>query len=353
MFPCPSCGADLEFSIDQQSLKCGFCGHVQELTPSDREIEENDYHVVLEQSASRHDTTGVGQDDLHEVPCQSCGAKVLFQGTLTSWSCPYCGSTLQRDKVHDAEDRLRVDAVLPFLVPRDKAMARLKDWVQSRWFAPNDFRQLGGRGTFNGCYFPYFTFDSATFTRYSGERGNRYAVTVGTGKDQRTEWRTDWYPASGQFQRFFDDVLVLALRDDQRALLQELEPWPLGQARPYTPEVLAGFVARTYDISLDRAFEQARARIDSALRQDVRQRIGGDEQRVHQQKTAYNAITFKHVLLPVWLLAYRYHDRTYRVTVNAATGEVNGERPWSWIKISLTVLVVAGIVGLIMALGQR
>ena len=45
--------------------------------------------------------------------------------------------------------------------------------------------------------------------------------------------------------------------------------------------------------------------------------------------TNYHALTYKHLLLPVWMLAYRYGKKTYRVVVNAGTGEVQGGRPWS------------------------
>lgn len=356
IFPCEKCGADLQFSIGQQSLQCPFCGTVKELAPAESDIQENDYLATLERMAQLREEGREVQykaDDIHEVRCDSCGANVVFQGTLTSSTCPYCNSPLQRDKVHDATSRIRVDAVLPFLVPRERAAQNLKTWVQSRWFAPNDFKKMGARGTFEGCYLPYFTYDSATFTRYAGERGDYYYVTVGTGKDTRQERRTRWTSCRGEFARFFDDVLVVAVKDEHAALLQELEPWPLGKCQPFTPEVLAGFFARTYDIPLDRAFEDARKRIDAALRQDVCRRIGGDTQRVSSQKTAYNAITFKHVLLPVWLLAYRYHDKTFQVVVNAATGEVQGERPYSWVKITLAILCAAAVVLGVFAATQR
>ncbi|OYW24769.1 MAG: hypothetical protein B7Z55_01240, partial [Planctomycetales bacterium 12-60-4] len=108
IFPCEQCGADLEFSIGQQSLQCPFCGCVKELAPSAEEIRENDYHAVLERLQKQREQ---GVDELltakgvNEVRCESCGANVVFQGNLTSSSCPYCASPLQRDKVHDASSQ--------------------------------------------------------------------------------------------------------------------------------------------------------------------------------------------------------------------------------------------------------
>jgi hypothetical protein len=61
--------------------------------------------------------------------------------------------------------------------------------------------------------------------------------------------------------------------------------------------------------------------------------------------TQWSALSYKHLLLPVWLLAYRYRDKSYRVAINACSGEVKGERPWSVAKILLTILLVLGIGG--------
>ena len=128
--------------------------------------------------------------------------------------------------------------------------------------------------------------------------------------------------------------------------MRELEPWPLLAAVPFSPEAMAGFLAQTYSIPLDIGFSDfARPRIDGAIADEVRWRIGGDEQRIHSIHTRYDALTYKHLLLPVWMLAYRYHDRSYRVVVNATTGEVQGERPWSWIKITLAAVAAAILIG--------
>ena len=54
-------------------------------------------------------------------------------------------------------------------------------------------------------------------------------------------------------------------------------------------------------------------------------------------------MTYKHLLLPIWILAYKYGEKTYQVVVNAATGEVQGERPYSWIKITLFVLTIGAV----------
>lgn len=367
IFPCESCGADLEFHIGDQALRCKYCGHVKQIViDTEASVQEQDFHAMLarlsdwrQQSAAKKVESGdadrAGDSTTrNELRCDSCGGNVEFIGTLTSSHCPYCGSPVQLENAHKCEERrIPVDGVLPFQIPREDAQRNLAQWVDSRWFAPNKFRRQGAHGKFNGVYLAYFTFDSMTFTSYSGQRGEHYWVTVGSGKNQRREMRTRWYPASGRFQRFFDDVLVLANTGLNRKFMLALEPWPLLKVVPFNQQMLAGLMARTYDVELDECFREGRQRIDSALHTEVCQRIGGDTQRVHSVNSRYEAITFKHLLLPVWLLAYRYHDKTYQVFVNAATGEVQGERPYSVWKILFAILVGAIVSGVIYTFSQQ
>jgi hypothetical protein len=74
--------------------------------------------------------------------------------------------------------------------------------------------------------------------------------------------------------------------------------------------------------------------------------VPGDTQRNLQVSTQYSGQTFKHVLLPVWLLTYNYGSKTYQVAVNGVTGKIDGEYPLSWVKITI-VTVLALIVLLI------
>ena len=357
IFPCDRCGADLVFSIGQQSLQCPYCSAIKQIAPpNDKPIVERDYLRALERlqrlrlkSSEEEETPNVQ----HAVRCSSCGADVIFQGTLTSSQCPYCASPLQRDNIHDSTSRLPVDGVLPFLVPQTHAAENLRVWVKSLWFAPNEFLKQGANGKFNGVNMPYFTYDAMTSTRYAGQRGDIYFITVGEGNNRRTVQQIRWSYRDGSFNRFFDDVMMIAASKQHIDLVEALEPWPLDRLIPFTPEVLAGFFSRTYDVGLEEGFRLARQRIETELGMEVRQRIGGDTQQVHSQQTNYSAVTYKHILLPVWLLAYRYRNKTYQVMMNAATGEVSGQRPYSWVKITFAALMVAILVVTLWALSNQ
>lgn len=367
IFPCEGCGSDLEFHIGDQQLSCGYCGFVKQIELSDDAVVvEQDFRGMLQrlkewrQQAAKTkldegDEEGSGDSTTRsELRCDSCGGNVEFIGTLTSTHCPYCGSPVQLENAHKCQEhRIPVDGVLPFLIERKRAQSNLEHWVESRWFAPNDFKKQGAEGKFNGVYLAYYTFDSMTFTAYSGQRGEYYWVEVGTGDKKRRQRRTRWYPASGHFQRFFDDVLVLANTGFNRKFMLALEPWPLNQVVPFNQQMLAGHMARTYDIELDKCFGEGKDRMDKAIHAEVKQRIGGDTQQVQSVDSRYDNITFKHLLLPVWLLAYKFNNKTYQVFINAATGEVQGERPYSMWKILFTVLAGLLVAGGIMIATQN
>lgn len=364
IFPCDGCGADLKFHIGDQALSCPYCGHRKQIElDEEAAVVEQDYHQMLQRvrewkqqqnGSDDAESDQTAADARKELRCDSCGGNVEFIGTLTSSHCPYCGSPVQLEKAHRADqNRIPVDGVLPFQVDQPTARQNLGEWVKSRWFAPNDFLKQGADGRFNGVYLSYHTFDSMTFTSYSGQRGEYYWVTEGSGDKKRRVRKTRWYPASGRFQRFFDDVLVLANTGFSRKFMQALEPWPLAKVVPFNQQMLAGHLARTYDMELDTCFDDAKQRIDEALYSDVCSRIGGDTQQVHSVDSRYDAITFKHLLLPVWLLAYRYRDRTFQVFINAATGEVQGERPYSVWKIMFAVLAGLAVAGFFALTSQR
>jgi hypothetical protein len=122
--------------------------------------------------------------------------------------------------------------------------------------------------------------------------------------------------------------------------LTSLEPWDLEALRSYDPAFLSGFKAQRYQVDLAGGFERAKEVIAPAIEARIRQDIGGDEQMIESVSTNYSDVTFKHLLLPVYAGAYRYNGKPYQIMVNGRTGEIQGERPYSFWKIALLVLTI-------------
>ncbi|MBX3729121.1 MAG: hypothetical protein KF858_08030 [Candidatus Sumerlaeia bacterium] len=346
-FSCARCGAGLAYSPGVADLACEHCGHVTHIPQSESEVEELSFEKYFESGAVAEE---VLEGVANETRCPGCGAVVELSAQIAHDLCPFCGSHLT-NRVEAAQPMMRPGGVLPFRIEQRDARARFAQWVKSRWFAPGDFGKLDKLDRVNGLYVPYWTYDAMTFSFFTGMRGDAYYVTVGTGKNRRTQRRIRWTPVSGTIRHFFDDVLVCGSKSLPDKQLQALEPWDLKKAEPYDAGYLAGYQTERYQVSALDGFKLARSVMDREIDRMVRMQIGGDEQRVSSISTQHEGITFKLLLLPVWLSVYRYGDKPYRVLINARTGEVQGERPWSVAKIGLTVLfALAVLVPLILAI---
>jgi DNA-directed RNA polymerase subunit RPC12/RpoP len=336
-YPCAACGARLQFAAGTTALRCPYCGHQQEVVVEAGDtVREHSFSGWL--SSADKPTGHVGE---YSVQCSGCGART--ETDKLSDDCPFCGAAIVLEP--DAEAMITPEAVLPFALTQEKALESFGEWINSRWFAPSSLKTLAAHDGIQGTYLPHWTFDSDTTTMYRGQRGDYYyeteSYTDSEGKDQTREVRRiRWYPAYGSVQRIFDDILVPAVTSLPADKLTELEPWDMPQVTRYRPEYLAGFQTLRYQVEPPEGFERFKQSVQGTIQADCRDDIGGDEQRVESVQTDWNAVTFKLLLLPAWLAAYRYRDRPWQVMINARTGEVIGERPYSAVKIAAAVIAV-------------
>jgi DNA-directed RNA polymerase subunit RPC12/RpoP len=350
-FPCAQCGSDLRYAPGQTQLTCEHCGHVQTIPEAGTRRRTR---ALGELDLARGLADDLPQDASAEVrttSCPSCGAVVEFQGADHATECPFCATPVVVDP--GAQRHIKPQALIPFALTEDQARGAMIAWMGSLWFAPNTLLEYARKGrAMNGVYVPFWTFDADTRSRYSGARGDHYyetrtvTVTVNGRREQRQEQvrKTRWTSVSGHVARDFNDVLVMASQSLPPRLGNELTPWDLGALQPYAPDYLAGFRAEGYTVGLAAGHDAAQEQMRGVIRNDARHDIGGDEQRVDSVDTDWSDETFKHILLPVWMAAYKYNAKSYRFLVNGQTGEVQGERPWSAWKIGFTVLAVAALV---------
>lgn len=339
-FPCNQCGSDLRFDPASGDLQCDHCGNTQAIRGASpwtgQSIKELDF-----QQALRQELPSAEIELTRTTGCPNCGANFEFDPDVHSAECPFCATPVVTDTGDSRQIKPR--ALLPFALTEDTARDAMNDWLGSLWFAPNGLQEYARKGRrMSGIYVPYWTYDADTKSTYSGERGDDYYETrtrVVNGEHvQEQVVRTEWTHVRGRVRRFFDDVLVLASKSLPKKFTDALQPWDLAALEPYTPHYLAGFRAEAYQIDLAEGYHEAQAHMEAIITRDVRFDIGGDHQRIHNIDTDISDVTFKHILLPVWMAAYKYRGKTYRFVVNGRSGRVQGERPYSAWKIAFTVL---------------
>ncbi len=357
-YPCPACGADLLYEPRDGSLSCPHCGHKEAIQTSAEQVQERSFERYLQIRPEQLEQLAA---NALEVQCQSCSAMVTFIPPEVAGRCDFCGVQIVAQP-KSADPILAPEGVLPFSITQPQASAGLREWLQSRWFAPNALKHFAQPDAIQGVYLPFWTYDTDTTTDYTGARGVHYYTTEtyyekdAQGNQQaRTKQvrHTAWSPASGTVTRSFDDVLVPATISLAQNRLEALEPWDLAELVPYDPAFLSGFKAQRYQVDLAQGFQRVMQVIVPVIQSDVRQDIGGNEQMIHNISTHYSDISFKHLLLPVYAGAYRFNHKIYQIVVNGRTGEIQGDRPYSFWKIALFVaallfmlLVIALVFGL-------
>lgn len=357
-YRCPGCGADLVFEPRDGCLTCPYCGRQERVEGGGEGVGERGYEEYLQLHADRMGTLAPAA---LEVKCETCGASVTFAPPMVAGECDFCGSPMVAQP-KSADPVLAPEGVLPFRVTQDEATGGIRRWLASLWFAPGALKRLAAEEGVGGVYLPFWTYDAHAASSYTGRRGEYYYTTEtyaerdaqGNNVTRTRQVRhTRWHAASGTVARWFDDLLVPATKSLPPARLAALEPWDLAELARYEPAYLAGYKAQRYQVELAEGFGQAQRLAAPFIDADVRRDIGGDEQQVTNISTHYSAVTFKHLLLPVYLGAYRFRERVFQVVVNGRTGEVQGERPYSFWKIFFFVLcLLAALLAVALVFGR-
>jgi ribosomal protein S27E len=343
-FSCPACGAEATWDPARKALVCQYCGTVSpaniELTPSGEEkIVEHDLGAALR---GIPDNARGWQAEKVQVKCQSCQAISVFDPSRVGQRCDFCGSSALVP-YEEVKEAFRPESLLEFKISSNQVRDAIRKWYGSRWFAPNALKSRALTDTLHGLYIPYWTFDAQVHADWTAESGYYYyeteTFTNSQGKrETRQVQKVRWVPSAGSLDHFFDDELVAASRGVDASLLTQVEPFPTKELKPYNPGYLSGWVVERYQIDLLSAAKSAREQMERALHTLCSQRVPGDTQRNLYVRSNYAGQTFKHILVPIWLLSYDYGAKSFQVVINGYTGAIAGQYPKSWIKITLAVL---------------
>jgi DNA-directed RNA polymerase subunit RPC12/RpoP len=348
-FPCEQCGADLIYSPDKQQLVCDYCGFQNIITIRHEEIKEYNFNTALQElERLKHNANNT---TISIIQCPSCAAEFSLEDEFSA-NCPFCGTPVVTSTEHARF--IQPASLLPFRITDGQAIKAFDKWVNSLWFAPSKLKKISQRDEkLTGVYLPYWTYDSNTENNYRGQQGTiyyerqtYYAYIDGHRvRKVRSIPKIRWQPVSGYVSLHFDDILIGASKTLPRNIIDHLAPWDLHHLVPYSEAYLSGFHSELYQVTVDKGFMQAKNIMNHHIDNAVRRDIGGDQQRVSSINTQHYDTTFKHLLLPVWSAAFKYHGNTYRYVINGRNGKIHGERPYSSVKIALAVIFFIIVLG--------
>jgi hypothetical protein len=341
--PCAACGAQAEWDPAKQLLVCPFCG-----TSAPFRVEAETGAIVeldLAKALRELPDEQRGWDAAKRtVQCQSCKAVSVFDPERVAQNCEFCGSPALID-YQEIKAPIRPESLLPFKISESQVREQIRRWYASKWLAPNALKRRALVDRVHGIYIPYWTFDAHAVCPWEAEAGHYYYTTESyrdsKGNRQTRQVRhTRWEPASGEVRHFFDDQPIPGTHGVDHDLLEQIEPFPTAELVPYATGFLSGFVVEHYQVVLFHAAERSRQAMTGKLREMAAAEIPGDTHRNLEVHPQFSGQTFKHVLVPIWLLTYNYASKVYQVVVNGYTGTMAGRYPKSPWKIAFVVLMV-------------
>jgi hypothetical protein len=277
------------------------------------------------------------------VQCQSCKAVSVFDPERVGQNCSFCGSPALIDYT-EIKAPIRPQALLAFKISEPQVREQIRKWYASKWLAPGKLKSRALVDRVGGIYIPYWTFDAQAVCPWEADAGYYYYTTESyrdsQGRSQTRQVRhVRWEPASGIVRHFFDDEPVPGTHGVSHALLGQIEPFRTSELVPYDTAFLSGFVVEHYQIVLLDAAQASQEQMKRKLFEMSSAQVPGDTQRNLQIHPTFSAQTFKHILVPIWLLSYLYGAKTYQVVVNGYDGRMAGQYPKSPWKIAFLVLL--------------
>ncbi len=305
--------------LDEEDLFCANCG----TEAPDRAERENSRATLVA---------------THNFECQGCGASMSYDASAQTLRCPFCGST----KLEEQQDQkmLRPHWVVPFSIEQSDALARLRQWLGSSFWRPGDLAQTAQVTTLTQVYVPYWVFAARVFTYWTADTSHKPLGASG-----------DWAPLSGQNQASYSGLLVGASSTLTPAETNAICPYELSAGVSPDAIDLENVVYEQFRVQRKYARPLAQAGLEEQERQTCRQYVPGNCRNLHVN-VRVEGLSGEPVLLPVWIMAYRYKDQVHRFLVNGQTGKCTGTAPTSYAKIAGVIgIVIAVILAIIVCMG--
>lgn len=340
---CKSCGSEMIYEASKEMLVCKHCGNTRALPKASDMVVEQDFREGISMNNLDYGFA-IETKTFH---CNSCGANTAVEPDTVKFNCPFCGSENVNEEAH-ASKAVRPSGILPFKVDKKAATEKFKAWIKKGLFAPSSLKKIARLDNMRGVYIPFWTYDADTRSNWTAEAGYHYYVTEsytdsnGQSKTRQVR-KTRWVPANGYYEHWFNDVLVIGSTGIKQKRVEKIYPFELDGTVNFDPRYILGFDSEVYQLDVEAGFQVADDIMDDKIRKECAKRVPGDTHRNLRVYTNKSDITFKHLLLPVWVAGYTFKDKVFQYIVNGQTGKDWGKKPVSFWKILIPILIAAGI----------
>ena len=359
---CPKCGAtDIRHKPGTELLVCLYCRHewegqrVEELFGFGEGIDQLRGTVV----ASGARDIAADAAVLMSFKCSGCGAEVTVntESAMTA-RCHWCRHVFGVNE--QVENGAVPDAVLPFRIKKDDAVARIRQFVDKRrLFALKEFKEQFTPENVVGVYLPYMIVDgnaSASVAGYGEIKTREY--TRGTDNNKKTYYDADIYEVERHVDFTVDDLPLesstergnLDTRVNTNNIINTILPFDTKNAVKWNASYLSGFTSEKRNSNVaqlqprleDQLLSIARAQVHASVRRYDR------GVRWEQESLDVHGTRWVSMYLPVWL--YSYHQpganggMLHYIAVNGRTGETMGSVPVQQWKLLLAALTTGTII---------
>ncbi len=315
---CKTCKGDLVFNIADHTLVCQKCGDktsiVNFLTPT-----EKSFHELLTKAP-------VWGKDTRVFQCENCGAKSVITKFDLVVDCEYCGAK----KINKTKEMPGAcpDSIVLFLLTPDEAEQRARTWLSKRFFMPGDFKELAKKKQVSGIYFPAFTFDIDVSTHYQAVAVQTKTITATIDGKSYSRSHTYQRDVMGNDEHRFDEVIVMANDIIQPETIKALQPFvtELGGVA-FQQEFLSGYTICQASKEPLESWGQAKKIAEDFIQYKINRMYPGYTLQNLQMEVGINNVTYKYVLLPIYLRHIEYKGQRYEMYINGQTGRVYGKVP--------------------------
>lgn len=293
--------------------------------------------------------------------CENCGAEVAIDPDQRSYTCTFCDSNYVVEFTPDLSRRQTPEFVIGFAITPEQAMERFRQWLgRNPWFRPSDLKSSTIADKLKGVYLPFWSFSMLARSRWSAAIGEHWyrTETYTTRENGKTVTKTrrvqetEWWNLSGRHHQYYSGYLISGSRGLSQPDAMRIQPFHLAALKRYEPYFLAGWMSEEYSVEREAAVEVCKNEFFCREQNNIQAFLPGDTSRDLRVETSFDDVNSDLILLPIYLLSYRYRDKLYRFMMNGQTGKVAGNKPVSWIKIMLAVVGLILAVLLLLAVGR-